>query len=1362
MDRLDNKFDIRRKLVADTRKSSAPATSKTANPETTPAPPQTRDTSGLDELAATSTSLSRSPENGANGPRLQRQPSRDGLLPPGQDSLRRSVSTQSTQPFTVSAPTSGRSTPSHVTLFEEDSSTRSRSASTTGRSAWSTTPSTKVPDDAGPQTGEPRQPGRISQYFSRTFLVGIAMTFVIMILALEILNMFSQRNKGIVAVDEKNHYLWTYGPTFILTLFVAIMGQFEHRAKHTMPWLAMANGPAEAEEGFLLDYITPFTIVSLYRSAQKKHFLVTLSILSTLTLRLLVIVSTGLLSVSREIFTREVNVTTTDAFNMTGSVNRFAIDNGLTLWGMSQSQIPLPPGTTNELLSQSFVLPDQGAIQAPGDTLSASVVVFETELYGCHNFSWYYPVPWPSGLNIRPDAATTEERAILRPWCLHTDLEGLRSNMSLDGNMLPVAFRVIGPLYKCGHKLDTDDADAEENPWGLSVGMPFQTADNKTGLTGLLCHLKYSLARRKVTTLLTPNQMGSIVSVDSEVLETLPIGLPVRNITVLVRESLGSLVARLRTPDDRLSLVDQQTVMTQLMNFTDPQPTERDLADLARFPELAMSVYKKAALQAIKSRQMKGVNSTVPGLVTYTVTRLVVEKVSLRIMESLLALLAVICLAFMAFPFASLPTSSGFMLTLASILARSPNLGRVLDGTGSINKYAFKKRLSFFLYYVIPGNAPSDVRVGIQPKRGRIYRRTRGGIKAAQRTEWWFPMAAGIPYKTALVGFTIGIIVSLEVLLQLSIKDDGLGSVSEEGYTKYAWLFLPALIMGGFALAYSTVDVTYRMLHPFQRLHQAASPNLQDLKYDPSGKLTLTAVIRALKRRHFALAAAMFTSLLGPILTIAVSGLFSTTYVPEKHDVSLRLESWFDVSSASGNRTLAVSYNSRVAAVDMVFGQAILYNNLSYPQWTHEGLVFPRMRIAASDFDLASAAPPAGSGQRTKLVVRVPAVRSRMNCTSHYFSTNQDFTLNNAGRQVAIPFDPPAGCSAPPRRPTNITRPFDVDRSRLWLGIGRPLDGPWGHEPNRFWSRGEDWPADANDTLDRWDSPYEVCGDGRQHLFFAYGHQTGNVTDHARVMHCMPHVETVSVDATLVLPDMEISQTKAEAPRADESSARPWGPAGNYSSLPDPRPKGRKDYVSNVGGLFESLCFGRDGVPIEDLVQPEQLDRLTQRMESVYQGLTAQSLNINCRTDVADGKPLENGFVPVVNGTIYDGSRLRLIQSPVSTRILEVLFLSMLLCACVVFLLSGPARILPKNPGSIARRMSLLADSTILNYMTDYSGASSSSASFKEEKGSSVVENEIGQDEFFDGDVFSLGWWHTGEGKSRYGVDLGLADNDSR
>ncbi|OLN83451.1 hypothetical protein CCHL11_03049 [Colletotrichum chlorophyti] len=180
-------------------------------------------------------------------------------------------------------------------------------------------------------------------------------------MALEALNIISKKNHGIVDVDGKYHYLWTYGPTFVLTLFVAL-------------W------------GLLLDYITPMTVTSFFKSAKRRDFLVTLGILGSFALRGLVIVSTGLLSVSRTTIVREVNVTTLDHFDLTQRIPSFSIDPDLTTYGVTQAGIAYPKGTTDQIVTQSFTVSDQFT----ASTVSAPVTVFEADFVSCYEFSWTF------------------------------------------------------------------------------------------------------------------------------------------------------------------------------------------------------------------------------------------------------------------------------------------------------------------------------------------------------------------------------------------------------------------------------------------------------------------------------------------------------------------------------------------------------------------------------------------------------------------------------------------------------------------------------------------------------------------------------------------------------------------------------------------------------------------------------------------------------------------------------------------------------------------------------------------------------------------------------------------------------------
>lgn len=64
-------------------------------------------------------------------------------------------------------------------------------------------------------------------YLRRVFLVGFAVVFILMVVALEVLYFVSVRDGGLATVEERLHYLWTYGPTlggFVMqVLFVGSM-----------------------------------------------------------------------------------------------------------------------------------------------------------------------------------------------------------------------------------------------------------------------------------------------------------------------------------------------------------------------------------------------------------------------------------------------------------------------------------------------------------------------------------------------------------------------------------------------------------------------------------------------------------------------------------------------------------------------------------------------------------------------------------------------------------------------------------------------------------------------------------------------------------------------------------------------------------------------------------------------------------------------------------------------------------------------------------------------------------------------------------------------------------------------------------
>ncbi|KAF6820834.1 hypothetical protein CMUS01_11497 [Colletotrichum musicola] len=1082
----------------------------------------------------------------------------------------------------------------------------------------------------------------VSLYFSRTFLVGMATISVFMVLCLEILNLFSVRNRGIVAVEEENHYLWTYGPTFILTLFVALWGQLEHRAKHLMPWLAMMNEPAEAEHGILLDYITPLTMGSLVESVRRKHFLVTLTILGSLLLRALVIVSTGLLAVRQQTLVREANVTILDQFNM----------------------------TRHSVAAQSIDL----STYDTGITVEALVVVFQPNLVDCIGHWWTFPTADIRRNHTITTMTSEKEVALLEQFCM-VSVYGMPPRRVLIGENKITRFsndyKTVYAIKRC------KEVEIEgEDPWRIFVSLRGDLFDNTTAFSTLKCHPTYTLTRRMVRYEATPENAGTIVSVSSSVIEELRLRETPANITQNILDAMTKIMQRLG------SFRGREDSFYRLMNYTDPQPALHDVRNLTHFMGSWQRTFKMAAVQVAKSIETERTNSTVAGSLSYVRNRLVVEQVALRAMESLLIVLAIISLAFCFFPFASLPTRSGFIITLASILSRSPQLFRALSGTGAMGKATLRTRLSTFRFYLVKDPSSSQVAIALQPKKTSVFQRirTKESPSCPTNMKWWKPTGSGSVYKHSLIAITMGIVSALEGLLQHSLRNQGLASVSTEDYSRYAWLFLPTITIAIIALAYSTVDVTYRLLHPFQQLQQAKGPNIQAMRYDPLGKLTATAFVRALRARHFALAAAMFTSLLGPMLTIAASGLFTPSLASTEQTAHVEIDSWFNISSGYFNTSLYDRpFDSEITAVpDVALNQAIVFNRLAFPPGTYEGLTFPKMRLVSPTRSGKSKDGDDASLNQTTLVARVPAVRSQMNCSVLVSAENLtcNLTLN----------------------PDTFLLAHETFLSQSNGYFALTMNG-WYTYPNA--TTGEEEVSGAY-------NPFSVCGDVLQHIFTAVGHRTGQLVDHVRIMHCMPYLEVVDVEASFTLPELAHSSDAARRPRIIEEIRMP--------PLGDLRSDQYETLDVNVDQFHVAVFDGKGGRPIEQLATPDATPEMIERMNWIHSVLLAQGLNEHYRSHApGPGSPV-NDHISAANGSLVDKSPVRLMQSAISTRILEGLLLAMLMCSVVVSCLSGPADILPKNPGSIASRMSLLADSTILRHIADMAEDSSSKQTREEFK----------------------------------------------
>jgi len=130
---------------------------------------------------------------------------------------------------------------------------------------------------------------------------------------LEAIYQISGNSEGLVTASQGQSYLWTYGPTAskyggmslqllhtdipVLTLVLALWNRVDFRIRQMAPWSAMCDGMLTSNTSALFkDYISPTNPEILWQSFRARDLVVTASTLVVNLLTLLIIVSTGLLT----------------------------------------------------------------------------------------------------------------------------------------------------------------------------------------------------------------------------------------------------------------------------------------------------------------------------------------------------------------------------------------------------------------------------------------------------------------------------------------------------------------------------------------------------------------------------------------------------------------------------------------------------------------------------------------------------------------------------------------------------------------------------------------------------------------------------------------------------------------------------------------------------------------------------------------------------------------------------------------------------------------------------------------------------------------------------------------------------------
>lgn len=155
---------------------------------------------------------------------------------------------------------------------------------------------------------------RSAWLYKRTLIAFIFISTFLLI-SLFLLWRYDATHNGIRLTLSSNHYLWTYGPTAILTILVSIWRQIDYQCKSIQPWLCMQDRVSSAENSVLMDYISPLQVTSFYRAAFNRHWPVVCSVLGFATLKIIVLASTSLLLPSNTLVAKSCDTTLLTSFN---------------------------------------------------------------------------------------------------------------------------------------------------------------------------------------------------------------------------------------------------------------------------------------------------------------------------------------------------------------------------------------------------------------------------------------------------------------------------------------------------------------------------------------------------------------------------------------------------------------------------------------------------------------------------------------------------------------------------------------------------------------------------------------------------------------------------------------------------------------------------------------------------------------------------------------------------------------------------------------------------------------------------------------------------------------------------------------
>lgn len=1114
-------------------------------------------------------------------------------------------------------------------------------------------------------------------FLRRLVLFGFITIFVLVIGAIEGLLAASRHNVGIATSSYAQHYLWTYGPTAFLTVVAALWARTEYQSKMAAPWIRLSHPDVPASRTLLLDYVQQYTFVAIFRSLRNRDFTVSITATISIIIKILIVISTGLLSLSLAGVTDDsypMVLQTTFLNDNTGLSSR-----GTLAWyviqGESNRNLTLPDGVSGDYAFQSLQttgLPSTAETRVISDGLTNTM---DCEPIEVGLLSAAYPKP--------QSGTETLNLTLTSPSCNVSTVT--LSGVSLHDTSVSndTTFFTRFEQVQCDGTTD----DAGKRALLIFGNMTYHEDYSNykyvydTYLFGaldktiqLFCVPSYSMTSVEVvrngTEVLS---VKPVPGASSWTLDSVSAWDIMEAQFAAIKVGITSSAYGWSTNMSSV-LVDVDLSMQLALNISGAGLQALDLMKPDTLKQVVTDYYQSMGAIIARDSLLGPASVVTRGSATINENRLMVSAWAAQWMVALLAVCASLTVTalFIVPRRGFLPCNPSALFRLVFISLHSRGLLHQLRFAGAADSNHLSQVLGSAKYRSALVSGPG-AGSGPEPDRFCIYD-TAGSHDEDEKPRLPAQISAKNTRPTILhsvslvmLGLAVlGLMVALEVLLRKSNHEDGLGDIQDNAYIHYTWTAIPALAFGLLAMTFSSMDFEVRSLAPYMALTESVSRDaFMELEFlDATIPQAMYREIKLWKPWALATTTAL---LIASLFTTFSASLFQESSFPITTSVKLQANRSFDTSFPPIDLTYSLSDIAEISSL-------ILASNYSFPRLTYDDLAFPDFQLDIPQSVNSTLDPSAVS-----ISAVVPAVRSTSECRLYDSS------------QIT----------------TNLTLDDSPDSYHNPLALGLPVEwcGIADSTPYEY--------TIATYSNASYFSAINIYSVGCSEILFVWGkidYDASPMVQHVAGLGCNFTLEGVDVNTTYTGTELNIDAQNP--PQPIESTVREttivWDTSytsSTYGLL--------YEYMATIGvypqlldQFFSLLVTSPWAVPLADLGDPSATDNVVAGIEHQMALIAAQAMAFTLvpanGTNMTLTEPITAGDNDAARS--YDGfattttagaGRRRVVQDASSTHVLVALLAVTLVLGAAGWAARPRADVLPRDPTSIASAVALLAGGNI-------------------------------------------------------------------